>query len=207
MVGAGWLLWTGCIAVPLQRADTLGAGRVEVAAETGFAAPPTEGVSPTTLAGLAVRVGVVERVDLGGRVGVIAPTGARSYELHAKVQLNRADARFPVSWVPTWTPGVVRSPVLVGIPLPGRSRQLVLGPAVSLPYRWRIPGQTGRQFWVAPSISAGYAVDVGPLRIQPEFALGVVIDDRLRSRTQAALAVGFGLRSPRPKGRDREISR
>ncbi len=131
------LLLTGCSTVStVQTAHTLGKGRTQVALETGEQALVTrDTLRAYPVAGIAVRHGVSERVDLGVRVG---PSGV---EALVKVQLTPPPPGVVVSLAPqlgayAWDPGGVEIraynvalPVLIGFPLP-HEHQLVLGPRV-----------------------------------------------------------------------------
>lgn len=116
-------------------AHPVGQGNVQVGIEPGAAmvsGVDRPAVAPTF--NVAVRYGVSDRVDLGGRLGT---TG---YELLGKIQLNQPGADVPISVAPSghvvaWGRNdhgfayvQYQVPLLVGIPL-GES-QLVVGPKV-----------------------------------------------------------------------------
>ncbi len=129
----------GCTTVAtLQTAHTAGKGSTQVALELGEQALVTrDTLRAYPVAGVAVRHGVSDRVDVGARVG---PSGL---EALAKIQLTPPPPSVVVSLAPTlaayaWDPeGVkIRSfnvgvPVLVGLPF-GEGHQVVLGPRVNM---------------------------------------------------------------------------
>lgn len=131
------VLTTGCITFSsVQRADTLGRGKVQATVEPGLWGSATpQGAEALPHVDVAVRVGVTDRLDLGVRAG------SSLLQLDAKVLLSRPqDPRLAVSLAPRLGgvfvdaggigPGGVLSldlPVLVGFKLAG-GHELVLGP-------------------------------------------------------------------------------
>jgi hypothetical protein len=118
----------------MQTAHTLGKGRTQVGVELSEQAlAGKDSLTAYPMMGVSVRHGIVDRVDLGGRVG---PAGL---ELSTKFQLSPPPPSTVISVAPhigayAWDPGgvAIRSynfglPVLVGISLP-HEHQLVLGP-------------------------------------------------------------------------------
>lgn len=129
----------GCTTVgTMQTAHTAGKGNTQVALELGEQALVTrDTLRAYPVAGIAVRHGISERVDLGARVG---PSGI---EALAKIQLTPPPPSVVVSLAPhlaayAWDPEdvAIRSfnvglPVLVGLPF-GEGHQVVLGPRVNM---------------------------------------------------------------------------
>lgn len=133
------VLATGCISFSsVQRADTLGAGRLQAAAEPGLWGSATpQGVEALPHVDASVRVGVTDRLDLGVRAG------SSLLGLEAKVLLTEpGDPRLAMSLAPglggvfaagsgIGPAGVVglELPLLVGLKFAG-GHELVLGPRV-----------------------------------------------------------------------------
>ncbi len=175
---AATMLLTGCLTTPLQRAESMGARKLEVAAEAGVASVQDFGQDSavTPAANVAVRYGVSERFDLGLRLGSAA------YEVQTKLELTPEGAGVPVSVAPSFTVtprvdvfgdalafSVVRVPVLIGIPL-GRS-QLVLGPGVDQTF---VTSSGDFASVTVPRLSLGVSWQLAPgVRIHPEVAAGV----------------------------------
>lgn len=134
-------LTQGCVAISsVQTADTLGRGRLQVGVEPGVAgvvrAPP--GLSAAPVADVAVRYGVADRVDVGGRFG------QSGLELALKAMLTPRAWPLIVSLAPSAS-GQLRVsstlevtgqilnlalPLLLGLRL--GPHQLVLGPRLHL---------------------------------------------------------------------------
>jgi len=140
------VLATGCISFSsVQKADTLGPGKVQAAVEPGlWGGASPQGVEALPHVDATVRVGVTDRLDLGVRAG------SSALELGAKVLLTEpGDPRLAVSLAPglggvfldgrgvtPGSPGIgpagvvsLDAPLLVGLKLAGGS-ELVLGPRV-----------------------------------------------------------------------------
>jgi len=189
-----WVLWLACYAasLPLQRADTLGRGQVEVAAEGIAFAVLDEEPGAAVGAQLAARVGVLERVDVGARVGALSPFRDNMFaELQTKLRVERRDSPVVVALAPSlefrqfvyedgevmvgdetidFDGGRIRSvgvrfPVLVGVPV--GAHQVVLGPGVDA-FVTDAPGPIDV---LAPRLSVGFAGRVGAFRLHPEVGL------------------------------------
>lgn len=176
---AAMVLQSCASATALQTADTLGAGRTQLALESGYQATigPGSWTSYPTL-GIAGRVGVHDRVDLGGRFG---PSGL---EAQAKVRLT-SDAAVPVlslvpsaGWVVLDREGMVlRShqlslSLLAGMPLP-REHLWVCGARIQDGWFFASAGSTHASVHaLSLGASAGVALKTPVGRILPE--LGVL---------------------------------
>lgn len=195
---AGCAALVGCATIgTAQTASTLGKGRVQVGlepaitglvAETGLAYPRVD---------LAVRYGVADGVDVGGKIGSVG------LEFGGKFRLTRPEAeeevrRVVVSVAPTLggaligVPGVnfgsiyAQVPVLVGIPV-GAGDELVLGPKI---HDWYAFGDvsvaSGGANLLSVGTTVGYAARMGErFRILPEIAVLVPVHGRVD-------AVAFG---------------
>lgn len=169
---------TGCASLSsVQSADTLGAGRVQVALEPKVQAAgrlrPARGAAYPHL-DVAVRWGVTERVDVGFRVG------QSLLELQAKLLLTTPGAPGPlVSVAPSvggfllvgdgWAgPALTLAvPLLVGLPVGGG--ELVLGPRLQ---QWLAVGPQGPAWLAGPGLSLGYLARLTPeLALLPEVAV------------------------------------
>lgn len=168
-------LLSGCATFgTLQRAETLGAGGVQLALEPSIWSGSVSGerlTLPDT--DLAVRVGVAERVDLQARIG------SSLLELGGKVQLTpKEQERVVVSIAPTASAfvigsgeanvgfGTVHVPVIVGVGV--GEHQLVLAP--KLHDIFAFGGGAGAHV-VSAGASVGFAFRVGKrFSILPEYA-------------------------------------
>jgi hypothetical protein len=137
MVGVA-LAASGCIAgTSVQTAHPIGKGNIQVGVEPGIYGASANGSDGTVVLpamNVAIRYGVTDRLDIGGRLG----TGL--YELTGKYQVNDPAAETPIAIAPstsffafgTGTAGAgywdFRMPVLFGFPA-GR-HELVVGPRV-----------------------------------------------------------------------------
>ncbi|HEY0881607.1 MAG TPA: hypothetical protein VGD87_08760 [Archangium sp.] len=173
---------SGCVSISsVQRADTLGAGNLQVGVEPGAIA------QQTTVPGLfyqgyrtylpgphldaSLRMGITDRIDLGVRAGF------SGVELQSKFMLTERDSRFTVSLAPTaggspaWVTAAL--PVLVGIGF-GR-HQLVLGARVQ--GTWRFPdGVSASNSALSVGGSLGFAFRVSErLTLLPELALAAPV--------------------------------
>lgn len=176
IVGAALL--AGCLTTPVQRVESLGKGKVEVAVEGGASLLEEQ---PTPAANIAARVGVSDRVDLGLRVG------SWLYEVQAKVRLTDDGASVPVSLAPSTMVlygrdpfdssgsgerlggAFLNLPVLVGVPL-GR-HQLVLGPGANTILAF---AEDRVRFGVEGRMSVGLSLRIARgFRVHPEIAVGV----------------------------------
>jgi hypothetical protein len=181
--GLGLAAWAvgGCAPATVQLARTNGAGNVQVGLEPGlFGAAADDGdVGALPSFNVAARVGVSDRVDVGGRLGTSL------YELQLKVMLTDPDdldgvaasiapatVVFPIGVdgesVVFWN---TRVPVLIGVPV-GRS-ELTLGPtgsvlvitasggaasALSLGGQVGFAARAGERFWLVPQVDFGVPV-------------------------------------------------
>lgn len=173
---------SACVSVSsVQRADTLGAGNLQVGVEPGAIAQQVsvpglfyQGVR-TYLPGphldASLRMGLTDRIDLGVRAGF------SGVELQSKFMLTDPGARFTVSLAPTaggspaWLTAAL--PVLVGINF--GLHQLVLGARVQ--GTWTFPdGVSATNRAVAVGGSLGLAFHVSErLTILPELALAAPV--------------------------------
>jgi hypothetical protein len=131
------LFLSGCASAgSMQTAHTNGRGKAQLGIELSEQVLPSRySVTAYPMVGVSGRVGVSDRVDLGGRIG---PSGG---ELMMKVQLTRPPPSIVVSLAPSsglwawYTEGVwlasynLQLPVLIGIPLRDQ-HQIVLGPRI-----------------------------------------------------------------------------
>lgn len=170
------LLAPGCATFgTFQRAETLGKGGIAGAAEASVWGLGGEELD-TTLPHVAValRYGVTDQLDIGGRVG------SNGGEVNAKVQLNAPGSAVPISLAPSLggfamaaegtTIGLaaVQLPLLIGVPV--GEHQLVLGPRL---HDWTlfggVDGGGGSVSLLSVGTSVGFAAQVSPgLVILPE---------------------------------------
>lgn len=170
---------TGCATLgTFQSAETLGQGNWEVGIEPSMWGAAAEGGSVFyPHAGVSARVGVSERIDIGGRVG------STGIELTGKFGITEPEANVPISVAPSIggmaiTAGgaslaviAVHVPVLFGVPI--GENELVVGPKLHV---WSVgagaPGSSASAGIWSVGGSVGYAARVGrSVRLIPEFAL------------------------------------
>ncbi len=172
----------GCIAHgPMQRADTIGEGNFQFAAEPGIMGAAAGGTSLFVPAfDISARYGVSDRVDLGVRLG------STGYELMGKFMLNDPNSDMPISIAPNaaaigaggggagafFIYGNV--PVLIGIPM--GQNQLVLGPGIQVAAGGAGGGGTGGGAAIGfqPNLTTGFNLRVADgLQLHPELYLGL----------------------------------
>lgn len=179
-------LLSGCVAISsVQTADTLGPGRLQVGLEPGVAGVAQQGPPSLVLApaaDVAVRYGVFERLDVGGRFG------QSGLELQAKVMVTPAAWPVAVSLAPQLAGQLrfastlavtgqilnVGLPLLIGVRL--GPHQLVLGPRLHLFSTLPADAQEGGSRLLAAGGSLGVALRVSrAVAVMPEVALLVPI--------------------------------
>lgn len=171
------VLAAGCASITSgQRAETLGKGRYELGVETSYQATlERDTVLGFPLMAVAGRVGVSERLDLGGR---LSSAGAG---VSAKLGLLRGDALSlslapSVDWVRARDQGIGFDTVESALPLLGSLR---LRPGLELLAAPRLHSSYLRVSWNEPTTvhtlgvgaSAGVALRVARLWIVPELGL------------------------------------
>ena len=169
----------GCATMgTFQNAETLGKGKWEVGIEPSMWGAASE--SATVMyphAGVSARVGLSDRIDVGGRVG------SSGIELSGKFGLTDRESNVPVSIAPSvgglalgagstsFSIIALQVPVLVGLRM--GENEVVLGPKVHL---WSFGASVDNSgasaaIW-SLGASAGYSARVGPtVRLIPELAV------------------------------------
>lgn len=156
----------------MQRAETLGKGNREFAAEIGMVGAGGQGtVVAVPNPSFAARFGVSDRVDIGGRMGFSAIAFTTKVMLTepgsdgVKLSLAPEIGAFPlfVAWL-----GHLQMPLLIGIPM-GGNNEMILGPRA---HGYAI-GTTadGTAGFVMVGTSVGFAFDLGGLTLLPELTL------------------------------------
>ncbi|MBM4389620.1 MAG: hypothetical protein FJ090_00750 [Deltaproteobacteria bacterium] len=176
---AAFPLLTGCATFgTFQNAETLGKGNWEVGIEPSMWGG--SGESATLLyphAGVSARVGLSDRVDIGGRVG------SSGIELSGKFGLTERDANVPISIAPAVGGMAIGAadasvsilalhvPVLFGLRM--GENQVVLGPKVHVwSFNAGAAGSSASAAIWSLGASAGYSAHVGgSVRLIPELAL------------------------------------
>lgn len=167
---------TGCVSLStMQTASTVGAGKTEIALEPSM----TSIIGPfLPHANIAMRYGVTDRVDIGGRVG------SSLFDLEAKFLLtDPASPSLALSLAPTVggflvgdgasAGGLVNItvPLLIGLKTGGGS-ELVLGPKLVdlLAFAGAADGGLGGNI-LALGGTVGYAANFNGFKIIPEVAV------------------------------------
>lgn len=178
------VLLSGCATLgTFQNAETLGKGGWEVGIEPSMWGGAGAGGAVTyPHAGVSARVGVSDRVDIGGRIG---STGV---EFTTKFGLTARDAAVPISFAPTVggfaiavsgaSAGILalHLPVLIGLRVGDRG-EFVLGPKAHIYQIFANSGSLGGSatIWSLGG-SAGYSAPVGKtVKLIPEVACVVPV--------------------------------
>jgi hypothetical protein len=199
-----WLvvLATGCASLSqVQPADTLGAGRLQVAVAPAVSAPAAEPGRLSPVFDVAVRYGAHERLDVG------ASLGQSGLVLSGKVLLTPRQWALLVSVAPfvganlvlggeplraTATQYTLGAPLLVGLRL--GAHQLVLGARVQLLAERPVDGAVTSQTW-AWGGSAGVVARLSrAVAVMPELA--AVVPFAGPGGPVAQLRLGFLLGEP-----------
>jgi hypothetical protein len=156
---------TGCASMStMQTASTLGEGDLQVGLETAYQTVSVKyaGLSYPQMS-VAVRYGVSDRVDIGGRIGQAGT------ELQAKFLLTEPGAATAFSLAPTIGGFALGSgdadfaslhyqvPLLIGISTGGGS-ELVLGPKI---HHWLLLGDGSSGGMINAGATVGYALRLG----------------------------------------------
>lgn len=173
------LFLTGCASMgAMQTADTLGPGKLQVGLEVSQQAQVSrDTLTSYPMAGLSVRIGVLDWLDVGGRLG---PSGG---ELQPKVRLTPKRLPFIVSAAPSFglslldTNGIVLRfynlalPLILGIPLEG-GHQWVFTARFNDTIAYESAGSAkGLIHLTFGSVSAGFAARVWRFLVLPELAV------------------------------------
>jgi len=186
---AAALVLTGCASLnAAQTANTMGRGGLQLGLEPaveGFSSSVGQGTSIAPRVDLAVRYGITDTVDIGGKVG------SSLFEFNAKFQFtDPKDKSLVVSLAPSVggfvfgssgdTVGAftIKVPLLIGFGIGGEGNQLVLGPNIQniLVEEGNSDGTSGVVDLFGLGISVGYVFKVGDgFRLMPEAGILVPI--------------------------------
>jgi hypothetical protein len=222
------LMGTGCVSISqVQTADTLGADKLQLGLEPGFAGAAVFAKDESFSfyyphVDVSLRYGLTERVDVGVRFG------SSLLELQSKLLLTSPeDPDKAVSLAPSlmwfFLGGDVGDavvdyanlavPLLVGLKMPGGS-EFVVGPRLNLSrFSLGTGGAEGRLIVASAGLSVGYALRFGEnFRLLPEVAISYpllgaldisVTDSRVLSGFNSGFAqvkLGFLFGGGRPAG-------
>lgn len=194
------LLLTGCASMgAMQTADTLGPGKLQVGLEASQqASVGRDTLTSYPMAGLSVRIGVLDWLDVGARFG---PSGG---ELQPKVRLTPKRWPFIVSAAPSAalslldTNGIVLRfynlavPLIVGVPLEGGHQWVFTARFNDLIAYESAGSAKGLIHLTYGSVSAGFAARVWRFLVLPELAVATPLWTHAERTDLDAAGTTFG---------------